>query len=193
VFTVNACNFVDNMNGALGGVAAVQATCLLALAVGTQQLFLAAILLCLLGGLFAFLPANFPEARLFLGDAGSLMLGFLFAALTIAFDFTAAGDRNALPFVAPALLLAAPLLDGAVVTVSRLRRGVHPFTAGHDHLAHRLVARGRSRARAAVTLWVVAAAAGLLALALEGVDPFVVAACVLPTTLFLWRLGRRAP
>jgi UDP-GlcNAc:undecaprenyl-phosphate GlcNAc-1-phosphate transferase len=192
VFVVNATNFVDNMNGALAGVATAQAACLLALAVATGQLFLAAILLCLLGGLLAFLPRNYPAARMFLGDAGSLLLGFLFAALVVAFDFADATRPAYLAFAAPLLILAVPLADGATVVVARLRRGVHPFTAGHDHLAHRLVARGLSRPRAAAALWAASGAAGLLALALLGVDPLLAGLVAAPFALFLWRRARSA-
>ncbi|HYC76920.1 MAG TPA: MraY family glycosyltransferase [Planctomycetota bacterium] len=191
VFTVNATNFIDNMNGALAGVAAVQASCLLALAVGSGQWFLAALLLALLGGLFAFLPWNVPTARMFLGDAGSLLLGFLFAAIVVAFDFER-GDVSPKPFVIPALLLAVPLADGVVAVAGRLRRGVHPFTAGHDHLAHRLVRRGLSKPAAAATLWGASCAAGLLALALSGTPPEAAVICVGPTALFLWRRVRSA-
>jgi UDP-GlcNAc:undecaprenyl-phosphate/decaprenyl-phosphate GlcNAc-1-phosphate transferase len=193
VFVVNATNFVDNMNGALCGTAIAQAATLFAFAAYDGQLFLAATLLCLLGGLFAFLPRNFPKARMFLGDAGSLMLGFLFAAIVVAFDFADAPRAPVLAFAAPALLLAIPLLDGATVVVSRLRRGVHPFTAGRDHLAHRLVARGRSKSEAVATLWAASFAAGLLALVLLGVPPLVSIAFVAPFAAALFRRMRGAP
>lgn len=191
VFVVNATNFVDNMNGALAGVSIAQAACLLALAVGTGQHFLAAILLCLLGGLLAFLPKNYPAARMFLGDAGSLMLGFLFATIVVSGDFVRDGRPSLVPFVAPLLFLAVPLVDGCTVVVSRLRRGVHPFTPGHDHLAHRMVLRGATKERAAAALWGYALLAGFIALALAGVNAGIAGIVVAPFALALWKRARR--
>lgn len=164
VFTTNAVNFIDNMNGLMGGVVLIACLHLLVLAVATRQLFLAAILLCLAGGLLAFLPRNFPKARVIMGDAGSLPLGFLLAALSVTFTFAedpVAVPGRLLPVVLPLLLLFVPLADGVTVVVSRLRRGVHPFTAGRDHLSHRLVALGLTPAQAVARLWLLAFLAGL--------------------------------
>ena len=191
VFVVNATNFVDNMNGALAGVSIAQAACLLALAVGTGQHFLSAILLCLLGGLLAFLPRNYPAARMFLGDAGSLMLGFLFATIVVSGDFVRDGHPSLVPFVAPLLFLAVPVVDGCTVVVSRLRRGVHPFTPGHDHLAHRLVLRGYTKERAAAVLWAYALLAGFIGLAVAEVTAAVAGIVVLPFALTLWKRARK--
>ena len=132
VFITNAVNFIDNMNGLMAGVVTVGALHLLCLAAATGQLFIAAILACLVGGLLAYLPRNFPRARVFIGDAGSLAIGFLLASLTVAFTFEEGGSSFR-PALLPLLVLAIPTADGLTVIAGRLRRGVHPFTAGHDH------------------------------------------------------------
>ena len=125
VFATNAANFIDNMNGLLVGVAAIEASCFLAIAVGSGQLFVAAILICLIGGLLAFLPRNFPKAQLFLGDAGSLTIGFLIAAMTIVCKFDI-GTMSTRPVVMPLLILFVPLLDGLARHGHAPPRGAQP-------------------------------------------------------------------
>lgn len=164
VFVTNAVNFIDNMNGLMGGTLLIAAVHLLGPAIATGQLFVAAILICVAASLLAFLPRNYPNARAIMGDAGSLSLGFLFGAIVIVFTFVELrGERTPMTsaVIGPMLVLALPLADGLTVVTSRLRRGVHPFTAGRDHLSHRLVDRGWSPKNAVVLLWVLAFIAGL--------------------------------
>lgn len=174
-FVTNAVNFIDNMDGQMAGVVGAGALHLTCLAVATGQLFMAAILVCLAGALAGFLPFNFPRARVFSGDAGSLATGFLLGALAVAFTYQENGN-SLLPVLVPALVLGVPLADGVVVTGSRLARGVHPFTAGRDHLAHRLAARGLSARGAVLVLWAAAFLLGMPALLLARVPAVVVAA-----------------
>jgi UDP-N-acetylmuramyl pentapeptide phosphotransferase/UDP-N-acetylglucosamine-1-phosphate transferase len=122
---------------------------------GKVKWFVAAFSLCLLAALTVFLPANYPKARLFMGDAGSFLVGFLLAGLVMMLRY----DDGRAPwrtFVVPSLLLLVPVIDGVLVTVARLARGVSPFTAGHDHLLHRLAARKGSREAAVDGLWLLA-------------------------------------
>jgi UDP-GlcNAc:undecaprenyl-phosphate/decaprenyl-phosphate GlcNAc-1-phosphate transferase len=191
VFATNAANFIDNMNGLLVGVAAVQASCFLAIAVGSGQLFVAAILICLLGGLLAFLPRNFPRASLFLGDSGSLASGFLIAAMTIACKYDV-GTTSARPVVMPLLILFVPLLDGVLVTVTRLAEGRSPFKAGQDHISHRLTRLGFTRDRAVIYLWGLSLFAGMIALVYARVTIPVVLFTVAPTVFCLAWVARKA-
>jgi UDP-GlcNAc:undecaprenyl-phosphate GlcNAc-1-phosphate transferase len=195
VFLTNAVNFIDNMNGLLAGVVAAAVLHLLCLAVASGQLFMAALLIALAGGLLGFLARNFPVARVFIGDAGSMALGFLLAAFTVLFTFTEEARPEA-PILMPLLILAVPLLDGLTVVAGRLRRGVHPFTAGHDHLSHRLVARGWSQGRAVVALWGAGAACGVPVLLLARVPAEVILAVWGPALLLVpvcmrWNLRQR--
>ena len=192
VAITNAVNFIDNMNGLMGGVVAIGALHLLCLAVATQQLFLAAILICLVGGLLGFLPRNFPKARVFIGDAGSLALGFLLAALTVVFTFEEGGPSSH-PVLMPLLVLLVPAADCLTVVCSRLCRGVHPFTAGHDHLSHRLVARGLNSERAVLFLWAIAFVAGIPSLLMGQVSATVATGIWVPAIgvgLLLTRFNR---
>jgi UDP-GlcNAc:undecaprenyl-phosphate/decaprenyl-phosphate GlcNAc-1-phosphate transferase len=191
VFATNAANFIDNMNGLLVGVAAIAASCLLAIAAGSGQLFVSAILICLVGGLLAFLPRNFPRASLFLGDAGSLAIGFLLAAMTIACKFDV-GTVTSRPVILPFLILFVPLIDGILVTTARLLEGRSPFTAGQDHISHRLTRLGFTRDRAVLYLWGLGLFMGVLALVYAKVELPIVLITVGPTIVCLAWVGRRA-
>ncbi len=166
-FVTNAINFLDNMNGLMAGVTYLGCVHLLVLGLASGQLFMVAILLCVAGALLAFLGRNFPRASVFIGDAGTLSMGFLLAALTVAFTFDEPTERPrpAVPAAVylPLLVLAVPLADGLFVTITRLLRGVHPFTPGHDHLSHRLVRLGLTKVQATLCLWVIALGSGLAA------------------------------
>jgi UDP-GlcNAc:undecaprenyl-phosphate GlcNAc-1-phosphate transferase len=189
-FATNATNFIDNMNGLLAGVAAIAASCFLAIAADSGQLFVAAILICVVGGLLAFLPRNFPRATLFLGDAGSLALGFLISAMTIACKFDI-GTVSPRPIVMPLLILFVPLLDGVAVTVTRLIQGKSPFAAGQDHLSHRLTALGFTRERAVLYLWGLSLFVGVLALIYARVSLPVILFTVAPTVFCLAWVARK--
>ncbi|MCA9321709.1 MAG: undecaprenyl/decaprenyl-phosphate alpha-N-acetylglucosaminyl 1-phosphate transferase [Planctomycetes bacterium] len=144
VFVVNTLNFIDNMDGLLTGVAGIAAATVFALAAADGQLFVAAFALALVGGLLAVYRVNRRPARMYLGDEGSLSLGYLLAALTIVVSYrseSAPPGFSWRPFIVPLLILFVPLVDGVTVITSRLRRGITPWTAGRDHLSHRLAAR----------------------------------------------------
>jgi UDP-GlcNAc:undecaprenyl-phosphate GlcNAc-1-phosphate transferase len=191
VFATNATNFIDNMNGLLAGVAAIQVACFLAIAAASGQLFVAAILICLCGGLLAFLPRNFPNASVFLGDAGSLSLGFLIAALTIACEFETK-DVTFKPVIMPLLILFVPLLDGVIVTTTRLIERRSPLQAGQDHLSHRLTQFGFTRERAVLYLWGLSLLAGTIALVYDAVPIPAILLTVGPVVFCLAWVARRA-
>lgn len=159
----NALNLLDNMDGLSGGVAAIAAGVFLLIAALNGQFLVAMLSAALLGAALGFLVYNFNPARIFMGDAGSLFLGFLLAAVGIKLRFLH------LPVIAtwfiPILVLGVPIFDTTLVVISRLRRGVNPLTTpGTDHTSHRLVARGLTRRAAVVRLYVAAGALGIAAL-----------------------------
>ena len=107
------------------------------------QYLVGALSAALLGACLGFLIYNFNPASIFMGDTGSLFLGFLLAALGIKLRFPA---NPFVTWMVPVLVLGVPIFDTTLVTISRLRRGVNPLTTpGKDHLSHRLVKRGPSR------------------------------------------------
>jgi UDP-GlcNAc:undecaprenyl-phosphate GlcNAc-1-phosphate transferase len=162
---VNAFNLMDNLDGACGSVGAVCAGGIGILALIHGQSVVAVIALALAGACTGFLPWNLAApARIFLGDGGSMPIGFLVAALAMAAGRGLhVGDANVL---VGALLAAVPVLDTGLVTISRLRRGVPIVTGGRDHLTHRLLPALRSPRTVAAALAL--AQAALCALAIGG-------------------------
>lgn len=159
---INAFNFMDNMNGLCAGVGAIGGFlfALMAASEGEYLVALAGFLIC--GALMGFLPWNFPNARSFLGDAGSQLVGYLLAVMAILPHFYTKQNPYRLAVLSPLLILAVPLIDLAQVTVLRTVNG-KPFWIGDtNHLSHRLVRAGLSRSRAVLVLWLAAAAIGAL-------------------------------
>jgi UDP-GlcNAc:undecaprenyl-phosphate/decaprenyl-phosphate GlcNAc-1-phosphate transferase len=160
---INAFNFMDNMNGLCAGLGAIAAWCFAVIAAAGGQYLVALIGFLTFGALLGFLPYNFPRARAFLGDAGSHLVGYLVAALAVLPHFYTRHHSPRWLVLLPMLVLGVPLLDMAWVVLLRLREG-RPFYVGDtNHWSHRLVARGLSRTRAVLVIWLVAALLGALA------------------------------
>jgi UDP-GlcNAc:undecaprenyl-phosphate/decaprenyl-phosphate GlcNAc-1-phosphate transferase len=163
----NAFNLLDNMDGLSAGVAAIAAGTFFAIAVVNGQFLVAALSAALGGCALGFLRHNFHPARIYMGDAGSLYLGFLLSYLGLKLRFDAADDVT---FLVPILALAVPILDTTLVTVSRLRNGRSPFQGGRDHASHRLVRLGLSVRAAVGTIYLAAIGVGGVALLVSRVD-----------------------
>ena len=161
---INAFNFMDNMNGLCGGLGAISAAQFAIIAAADGQYLVALIAFLICGALLGFLPHNFPEARAFLGDAGSHLIGYLLAVLAILPHFYNKLDPRPWAVISPLLVLAVPLGDLAWVVLLRWRMG-QPFYIGDtNHLSHRLVRAGLSRTAAVLLIWLAAAVIGALAL-----------------------------
>lgn len=146
----NALNFLDNMDGLSAGVATVAAAFFLLLAALSGQYLVGALSAALLGACVGFLFYNFNPASIFMGDSGSLFIGFVLAAIGIKLRFP--DNVNIVTWMAPVLALGLPILDTSLVIISRLRRGKNPLTTpGKDHISHRL-ARVTGSKREAVLL-----------------------------------------
>jgi UDP-GlcNAc:undecaprenyl-phosphate GlcNAc-1-phosphate transferase len=158
----NAINFLDNMDGLSAGIAAVTTSFILLLALSNGQFLVAALAAALLGACLGFLRYNFPPARIFMGDVGSLFLGFLLAVMGIQLRFP--DNSNFVTWMVPVFLLGLPIFDMTLVVVSRLRRGLSPNTAGRDHTSHRLVRLGFSSREAVLILYLFSGILGMMAL-----------------------------
>lgn len=145
----NAVNFLDNMDGLAAGISAAAGSAIFILAAASGQDEVARLAGAITGACLGFLVYNRRPASIFMGDAGSLFLGFLLAVAVMTVDPALMPPSS---FVVPLLLLALPVLDISTVVVSRLRRGRPVGEAGKDHLSHRLVARGVSPGVAAAAL-----------------------------------------
>ncbi|MGH9266472.1 MAG: glycosyltransferase family 4 protein, partial [Acidimicrobiales bacterium] len=160
VGVTNAVNLLDNMDGLAAGVSAAAATAIFALAVLGEQLVTATVAAGLAGACVGFLVHNKRPASIFMGDTGSLFLGFVLALAAI--DVSPALTPPA-SFAVPLMLLALPVLDTATVTLARLRRGRPVSQGGKDHLSHRLVAVGLSPGAAVAVLVGVEGTVGMAA------------------------------
>ena len=170
----NAFNFLDNMDGLSAGVAAVCTCAFLATALGISQWFVAAALALLLGSLLGFLCFNFPPASIFMGDAGSMVIGLFLGVLTvrttyISPDIQAHFASGWYALFAPLIVMAVPLYDLLVVSALRIKAGKSPFVGDANHLSHRLVARGMSRRTAVLCIYLITAATALAAIVLTQV------------------------
>jgi UDP-GlcNAc:undecaprenyl-phosphate GlcNAc-1-phosphate transferase len=160
---INAFNFMDNMNGLCAGLGAIGALlfAIIAASNGEYLVALTGFLMC--GALLGFLPWNFPNARAFLGDAGSQLVGYLLAVMAILPHFYTKQNPRPLAVLSPLLVLAVPLADLAWVVILRARNH-RPFWIGDtNHLSHRLVRAGFSQTRAVLVIWLMAAMIGVLA------------------------------
>jgi len=184
----NAFNFLDNMDGLSAGVAAVCTTAFLVATLSIGQWFVAAGLALLLGSTLGFLWHNFPPAKIFMGDGGSLLIGMILGILTVRTTYLAPGARwenNWYAVFAPVIVLALPLYDLVVVSIIRLVRGKSPFVGDTNHFSHRLVARGMSRRTAVLCLYLVAAATSVAAIMLPHVHGRFAVLIFLQTMLIL--------
>jgi UDP-GlcNAc:undecaprenyl-phosphate GlcNAc-1-phosphate transferase len=160
---INAFNFMDNMNGLCAGLGAIGALLFGVIAAANGEYLVATVGFLMCGALVGFLPWNFPNARAFLGDAGSHLVGYLLAVMAILPHFYNKQNPHPLAVLSPLLVLAIPLIDLAQVVIFRtLNR--RPFWIGDtNHLSHRLVRAGLSRTRAVLLLWMIAVMVGILA------------------------------
>ncbi len=168
---INSMNFLDNMDGLSSGVAAIAAGVFATAAALSGQLFVPACAWLLVGALVGFLPFNFHPARMYLGDAGSTVVGLLLAVITILTTFTspAQGDQ---PFavVAPLMVMAVPLYDTASVFWLRRRARVPIWSGDRRHFSHRLVQRGMSVPKAVLVIWLATLVTALPTLLLPRAD-----------------------
>ena len=160
---INAFNFMDNMNGLCAGLGAISALCFALLSAFAGQYLVALIAFVTCGALLGFLPYNYPRARAFLGDAGSHLVGYLLAVLAILPHFYSQKNPHALAVLSPLLILAVPLGDMVWVVLLRWKLGKPFYVGDNNHLSHRLVQRGFTRAKAVMLIWLLAAILGALA------------------------------
>jgi UDP-GlcNAc:undecaprenyl-phosphate GlcNAc-1-phosphate transferase len=151
VVITNAVNLSDNMDGLASGITAIAAFAYFAIAAPQGDYLVAAFAIALAGASLGFLRHNFPPARIFLGDAGSLLLGFLLATLGLLIDLDV--SRDLLRIGVQVLILGVPVLDTALVVVMRRRAGRPITQGGTDHASHRLVALGLSGREVALLLY----------------------------------------
>jgi UDP-GlcNAc:undecaprenyl-phosphate GlcNAc-1-phosphate transferase len=177
VALINSFNMLDNMDALSGGVAAIAASMLagvLLLAPDPEtnrpQLFVAGLLLVLVGGIMGFLWHNRPPATIFMGDAGAYFVGFMIAVAMLLASYTGYQSVNRHAILAPLCVMAVPFYDLLTVILIRLRTGHSPFKPDKNHFSHRLVDLGMTKTQAVLTVYLTTATCGLGALLLHRVD-----------------------
>jgi UDP-GlcNAc:undecaprenyl-phosphate GlcNAc-1-phosphate transferase len=134
------------------------------------QLFVAGLILVVVGAAAGFWLHNWSPARLFMGDAGSYFLGFLLAAAALLASYTRYDSDHKHAILAPLFVMAVPLYDMLTVIGVRLASGQSPFQGDRNHFSHRLVDLGFSRPRAVLVIYLVTTMSGLAAFLLHLVD-----------------------
>jgi UDP-GlcNAc:undecaprenyl-phosphate GlcNAc-1-phosphate transferase len=171
VLLINVFNFLDNMDGACAGIAIIVCCIFFTAAAFSGQVFVGGLALVFTGTLLGFLVFNFPPARIFAGDAGSLLIGFFVALISLRttyYNQAASGQWFAV--FMPLIALAVPLYDFASVTFLRLRQGKSPFVGDTQHFSHRLKRRGLTETQTVLTLYLATLCTGLGATFLYQVD-----------------------
>ena len=164
----NAFNLLDNMDGLAAGLAAISSMTVFAVAGINGQFLVAGLAVALAGCTVGFLRLNFHPARIYMGDGGSLFIGFLVAYLGIKLRFE--GGRVVSSLV-PIFACSAAVFDTSLVVISRIRAGRNPFQGGQDHVSHRLVKLGLSVPAAVCTIYLGAIGVGILSFAISRLEP----------------------
>jgi UDP-GlcNAc:undecaprenyl-phosphate GlcNAc-1-phosphate transferase len=160
VGVTNAMNLIDGLDGLATGAGVIASLSLCSVAAATDQPAVAILSLILAGASFGFLPFNMYPAKIFLGDTGSMFLGFLLAGLGLAGSLKAS---TATILILPIVVLGVPLLDTLWAILRRTRSRVSPFKADRDHIHHRLVRVGLQHRHVVLVLYFVCAFLGLSA------------------------------
>jgi UDP-GlcNAc:undecaprenyl-phosphate GlcNAc-1-phosphate transferase len=184
VGVTNALNLIDGLDGLATGVGAIICATLTVILWQAHQPFGVLLGVALLGGLLGFLPFNFPPARIFLGDTGSLFIGYTLALIALE------GYRQVtvLTFVVPLLALAVPILDTGLSIVRRARTGRSPFRPDRLHIHHRLLARRGTPRAAVLQFYFLTACFSLIAVSFTDLKGYVAAACLLAVLVLTLRL-----
>lgn len=174
---INAMNFIDNMDGLSAGIAVISGALFLVAAMLNGQWFISAMLALLIGSCFGFLIFNFPPAKVFMGDGGSLVIGLLFAFLTVRTTYIPldAGKHSPDAWYAvlmPVIVLAIPLYDFISVTLIRLSQGKSPFVGDLQHFSHRIRDRGLSPRCSVLVIYALTFATGISGLFIARAEPW---------------------
>lgn len=185
----NAVNLLDNMDGLAAGIAAIASAFLAVSFLSANQPVEALMLLCFAGALIGFLIFNSNPASIFMGDSGSMFIGFFLASSALV-NLAGGRSRSLLPVLAvPILVLFIPIFDTTFVTILRKISGRSVSLGGRDHTSHRLVALGMTERHAVWMLYGFAALSGVLALLVQRVNLDVSLAAIAGFTILLTLLG----
>jgi len=166
----NAFNLLDNMDGLSSGVAVIASLIFFIVSYQSGQFFVSIMLLALGGSLIGFLRYNFYPSTIFMGDSGSLFIGYMMSVLTIKGTYYTVESPTIMPAIMPILILAIPIFDTLSVIYIRLRKRQSIFTGDKNHFSHRLVNLGMTQKQAVLFIYLVALSIGSGALLLNSVN-----------------------
>lgn len=194
VGVTNAMNLLDNIDGLSSGIGVIAALFMAYFFYASGHVGDAVMLATFAGALLGFLVYNFNPASIFMGDSGSLFIGYFLGGAALYHPAGTGQNRLFSMLAAPVLILAIPILDTTLVTITRKLHGRPISQGGRDHTSHRLVALGLSERGATVTLYLMAVVAGLIGV-VAWKAPVAVSAGIVPlfliATLFVTSyLGR---
>jgi UDP-GlcNAc:undecaprenyl-phosphate/decaprenyl-phosphate GlcNAc-1-phosphate transferase len=209
VLTMNAVNLIDGLDGLAAGIVTIAAVCFFVYMArspdGSVDASVAALLSAIAaGGALGFLPWNFHQAKIFMGDSGALLLGLLLAVATVSgvgrnVQGPSGGDVAvvAIPVAVPLFVLAIPLIDVILAVIRRVRRGTSIGHADKEHIHHRLMEVGHSHRQSVLLMYLWSALISVSALAVAFIDGRTTVAvfwaiAALVGTLVPWSLGRMA-
>ena len=189
----NALNLIDGLDGLAAGVAGISCACMLAVSLFLPETSEVSVLLAALGGAcLGFLPYNRNPARIFMGDTGALLLGYVLSTVSVLGLFKM---YTVVTFTMPLLILALPLFDTLFAIVRRLWHGESPMKADRGHIHHRLLAMGLDQKQTVMILYALSAVLGLGAvmLAADGAARFwlLILAMVIALGAWLYVIYRR--
>ncbi len=165
--TINVFNFLDNMDGLSAGIALIVTAVLLFAAIQAGQIFVSAMALLMLGTLAGYLVFNFPPASIFMGDAGSLVVGFFVAVLTLRTTYFHSDQTSLYAVFMPMVVMAVPLYDFISVSFLRIRQGKSPLVGDTQHFSHRMQRRGLSDKQTVLTLYLATICTSIAAILLH--------------------------
>jgi len=149
VFITNALNLIDGLDGLAAGISFIAACLMLFISLWFGNIASAFPAAILAGSLLAFLIFNFNPAKIFLGDSGSLFLGFMLACFSINGTFR---DSTGVAMLIPIIVLGIPITDTLLAFIRRLRKGAHPFVADQEHIHHKLLTLGMTHKQAVLCI-----------------------------------------
>ncbi len=167
VLLTNSFNFLDNMDGLSAGVAAIISLVFAYLSLTDGQYFMVVVLLVYAGSILGFLKYNLYPSKIFMGDGGSMFIGFIMAALTMLATYYKAGTPTQLPILMPLIILGVPLFDTISVLWIRYKNKKPLMQGDKNHFSHRLVALGMSESDAVYFIYFITLSMSLGAMLLR--------------------------
>jgi len=167
VVVVNVINIIDGVDGLAAGISAIAGTTLLLTAAAKGDTVAVSLAAALIGATLGFLRHNFNPARIFMGDSGSMFLGYVLGGLSVMGLYK---SYTALSLAVPILPLGVPIADTVFAIIRRFRSGRPIYLPDREHLHHRLLARGLTQRQTVFILYLISALLGLGALAISGVN-----------------------